>query len=441
MLLENDMNIKWVLLEAALVLLFVQSAFAQTEDLSDTVWTKFTYPAAINAVKFTPDGKYLISGGSDSIPRLWDAETGGLIREFTKQNSVILDIDISSKLIAVASPGIDGVKIFNLNDYSLIKTLNGCLNLAFSSDGKYLITSRGETSSGITVFDTQSWEIIHQISFTKSSFDLCISPDNKYLARSENWGDVSTENKEGSIEIYSFPDLKLLRILEKKDYLGCKSLAFSPDGLYLAGAIDSSPNKIWNTSDWSLYKEFGSATDSKSITFSPDSRYILVGTGGFQKWHLSIWDINNGNETNSIKLDWLAKKYLDLDEGDTPLSISVDKNAKRIGIGGVAGIYMLNAKWNPTSVLDNQIEITEPVIFPNPANRTANIKFNLIKPSQIKIAVFDINSHQIANILDGFLQSGFQNFEWNVSRVPVGTYFARISANGSISTIKIIVNK
>jgi WD40 repeat protein len=56
-----------------IAVLFIQSAFAQSEELSDTVWTKFTYPNAVNAVKFTPDGKYLASGGDDGIPRLWDA--------------------------------------------------------------------------------------------------------------------------------------------------------------------------------------------------------------------------------------------------------------------------------------------------------------------------------------------------------------------------------
>jgi hypothetical protein len=114
---------------------------------------------------------------------------------------------------------------------------------------------------------------------------------------------------------------------------------------------------------------------------------------------------------------------------------------KYIAVGGAFGIYMLNAKWNPTSIKENPVQITEPLIFPNPSNKTANIRFNLIKSTKVNIGIYDLNSNQIANIYDGYLEFGLQNFAWKVSIVPTCTYFARITASGATSTIKIIVSK
>jgi WD40 repeat protein len=227
--------------------------------------------------------------------------------------------------------------------------------------------------------------------------------------------------------------------LEKKDLLYCPDLSFSLSNEHLAGALQSLPNKVWNTNDWKLFKELGS--DALSVAFSPDGKYVILGEGGFFNWRINIYDIEQFKNSNSYKLDWLLKKHLGIDRGDAAHSIDISQNQKYIAVGTNIGIYMLNAKWNPTSVKENPVIITEPLIFPNPADKTVNIRFNLLLPSEVSIGIFDINSRKVADIYNGFLEQGLQNFDWNISRVPSGTYFTRITAQGSTSTVKIIVNK
>ena len=144
---------------------------------------------------------------------------------------------------------------------------------------------------------------------------------------------------------------------------------------------------------------------------------------------------------NSILLDWLAKKNMNIyDKGDTPLSISINKSSTKIGIGGGFGIYMLNAKWNPTSVEEEGIQILEPEIFPNPNDGKAIIRFNLLKNADISVDIFDINSRLISNIFKGQLNAGIQSYEW-LAKVSNGIYFARISSGKTVSSIKIIVKR
>jgi WD40 repeat protein len=51
-------------------------------DEPDTLWCKFTYPNEIRVVKFSHDGKYLASGGTDGVANIWDAETGNLVKSY-----------------------------------------------------------------------------------------------------------------------------------------------------------------------------------------------------------------------------------------------------------------------------------------------------------------------------------------------------------------------
>jgi len=429
---------------AALVLLFVQSAFAQTEELPDTVWTKFTYPNAVNAVKFTPDGKYLASGGDDGIPKLWDAETGKLVYEFPILPDIIEDIDISNRYIAFSSRSENGINVYDLNTKELLVVLKGSSNVAFSSDGNYLVTATHNTTgySGLSVYNTNNWQLLNSIGLQKTSFDIKVSKDNNYIVRSGNWGDPSTENKEGTIELYSLPELSYIRTIEKKEYLACHQLAFSPDGKYLAAAITDSPNKIWNTSDWSLVSEFGGNGESKSICFSQDSKYVVTGkTIGGKYWHhLFIYDAENGEEKYNYVLNYHSA-FFGNEYGGVVRCIDIDKKSEKIVSGTGVGFYLLNAKWNPTSVQENPVQIIEPIVFPNPTNSTANIRFDLLNSTSINIQIYDINSRLITQIFDGFLESGNHNYEWNTEQAPSDIYFARITASGNVSTIKIIVNK
>ena len=436
------MNCKMVLFAAALVLLFVQSAFAQTEELSDTVWTKFTYPASINAVKFTPDGRFLASGGDDGIPKLWDAETGKLEREFLGNASKIwgMDINNTGNLLAVVNDSsiitiwdLHNGQITKIIDYYEGKNNSNGRCVAFSNQGEYLaamLSHSGQTiiEHDLLMINANDWSLHSRISNIKVPFNVTFSPDDAVLAVSNYvLGETRT-----TVGIFQVPNLQMINAVD--EFIGGnRQIAFSPDGKYLAGAISDGPNKVWNASDWKLFNEFGK--DGYSVAFSPDSKYVILGEGGFKNWHIYIWDYEKKNKTYSYRFDYLWE------DTEIPRSLDCSPDEKFIAAGCTDGIVMLNAKWNPTSVSENPVQITEPLIFPNPASETVNIRFNLVKPSQINIGIYDINSIKVADIYDGFLELGLQNFEWNISRITSGTYFARITALGATSTVKIIVEK
>jgi len=80
------------------ILLFVLFT-ASKADLPDTLWCKYTYPTQINAVKFTPDGLWLATGGSNGWDIFWNVQTGDSIKNYACGGTK--DIDFYQNLVAM----------------------------------------------------------------------------------------------------------------------------------------------------------------------------------------------------------------------------------------------------------------------------------------------------------------------------------------------------
>jgi hypothetical protein len=81
---------------------------------------------------------------------------------------------------------------------------------------------------------------------------------------------------------------------------------------------------------------------------------------------------------------------------------------------------------------------------PNPAPGTATIRFSLLEPAGVRVAVHDILGREVAVIVDAFHEAGLHTEAWNGNndqghRAGPGVYFARIEADGLLLTSKIIL--
>jgi hypothetical protein len=270
---------------------------------------------------------------------------------------------------------------------------------------------------------------------------LDVSPDNQYIAAIPFWNENYISHAE--IDIYKVQSLEFVETLSKDATVPIWQVCFSSNQ-YLAAAYENATfntgDTIWSTNNWSAYRSFG--RNSVSCAFSPDSRYLVTGQMTYDNdWsRLFIIDIKNNKTTYSYVLNYFSG-YFGNNYGDIPKTISISPDSKYIATGGSGGMYILNAKWNPTSVKENPVQITNPVIFPNPADKIVNIQFNLIKSGQVDIKIYDSASNLISTVFTGELPSGMQNFEWNAPSVSSGTYFCKIITGSFTSTIKIILNK
>ena len=66
--------------------------------------------------------------------------------------------------------------------------------------------------------------------------------------------------------------------------------------------------------------------------------------------------------------------------------------------------------------------------FPNPFNPAATIRFELPRPSDVRLSVFDIVGHEVLVLVNERKDAGFHEVKFDASGLSSGVYFYRLRA-------------
>ena len=79
--------------------------------------------------------------------------------------------------------------------------------------------------------------------------------------------------------------------------------------------------------------------------------------------------------------------------------------------------------------------------YPNPFNPKTKIKFDLVKSSNVKLEIYDINGRHIKTLVNSLLQSGTYETEFDATALPSGIYFYKLITDGFEKTNKMMLIK
>ncbi len=79
--------------------------------------------------------------------------------------------------------------------------------------------------------------------------------------------------------------------------------------------------------------------------------------------------------------------------------------------------------------------------YPNPANPTVNIAFDLDQESYVRISVFDLLGRELDILLSEELQSGSYKIDWNMINQVSGVYIIKYEIDGHVITRKFALVK
>lgn len=124
-------------------------------------------------------------------------------------------------------------------------------------------------------------------------------------------------------------------------------------------------------------------------------------------------------------------------------------------VSGRVRDHILTVRGRPTSIaamaaLRPQIDEARPRAFalhpaePNPFTHATRIRFDLPRPTRVRLDVFDLQGRRVATLAKGTLSAGFHEREWNgrgdaVARVAPGVYLYRLVTDEHRSQRKLVL--
>jgi WD40 repeat protein len=264
----------------------------------------------VYAVAYSPDGKWLASGGGGNPfwvtagaggmrpgeVILWDAATGAPIRTLRGHKNIVCAIAISpdGRQIASASPS-DSVRVWEAASGRLLRVLPEAWSVAFSPDGKWLATGNSKET-------VQFWDLatdaaakpIPQATFVGGIpgrvYGVAFSPDGRRVA-------ATITGPSSEVKVWNFPAGTEALALQSPTG-PVNRVQFSPDGRYLAadvgGKADASLIRLWDAATGQLVQSLaGHRSGIPGLVFDPTGeRLASAGADGTVR----VWAVIRGQE-------------------------------------------------------------------------------------------------------------------------------------------------
>lgn len=292
----------------------VQAAAADANTLvghTDTVW----------AVALNPAADTVISSSFDKTIRLWDSQTGKLLRTLSGHTDAVRAIALTPDGQRLASAGGDKtIKVWNLETGILLYTLPGhsrpVWSLAISPDGKTLAS--GGYDGTIKLWNLQTRELLNTIpEHYDSVWSVAISPDGKALA---------SGSYDGTIKLWNLQTGSLMHTLSGHSD-SVRTVGISPDGKTLVSGSWDKTVKVWDLASGTLLHTLTGHTDRVlSVAISRSGQTVASSSNDRT---IRLWNLRTGRLLHSFSghQDWVTSVALSAD-GKTLVSGSKDKTVK-----------------------------------------------------------------------------------------------------------------
>jgi WD40 repeat protein len=266
-------------------------------------------PAAVQALAYSPDGRWLAAADDRAEVRLVDALTGQIIRTWKSAQRWVVSLAFSSDgtMLAAGSGGLVGMR-----SSSRVPEYRGAVNVWEVESGRVCFTwsSPGDGVTGLAFHPTQPRLAVAcgepdviVLSVTDGSIiERHLSPTIPYASKPEFWGvSYSPDGRyliganywAWALVLWDTVGGREPRIVRAEPQGQTSCVAWSPDGRLVADHTRQGC-RLWDARSWRLLRKIDNA-GNRSLAFNADgSRLLSVGN------QIDLWDTESGEQVQRL---------------------------------------------------------------------------------------------------------------------------------------------
>ncbi|MGF1482273.1 MAG: NB-ARC domain-containing protein, partial [Cyanophyceae cyanobacterium] len=245
------------------------------------------HSSMVMCVAFSADGKILASGGADRLIKHWDIARRVCAKTWSGYRNTIWSVEFSPDGDTVASSSIDGrIRLWQVADGQCVQILKHPAEvhaIAFSPDGKHLVSGNLNTRSTLKVWDLQQGTCLSTIPAHVGKVNsLCIHPEGTFIA---SGGD------DKNVHVFDLNHQRVEKILPGHQAI-VWTVAFSQDGKFLASGSFDQTIKIWDVNSWQCLRTLsGHGNALTTIVFHPSLPIVATASSDST---VKVWELETG---------------------------------------------------------------------------------------------------------------------------------------------------
>ena len=263
-------------------------------------------PKEITAIAWSPDKKWIATGGWDHVARIFDAANGREVATLVHAKPIeSIAWSPDSQRVATgtgdfgANSGVDpeiiAIHLWNFLDNSVVNLVghDGVVaDVDWSSDGKYILSGSGDKT--VRVWDVSTEREVKQWKYSDGVLSVAWSPDATRIA-------ASSDTK---VFVWNLDDkTPPLQLIGHKDTVW--SVEWSPDGTRLLTGGDDTILRIWDTQSGLLLQTLVGQYSVVRGSWSPKGNNIFSTADGIgrlwkEKPEAAIREVSHSNKVTSI---------------------------------------------------------------------------------------------------------------------------------------------
>ncbi len=245
------------------------------------------HKGSVQALAFSPDRKWLASGGDDKTIIVWNLSSGREEFRLAGHKDTITSLLFNSEGTRLASEDISGVvRMWNLQTRKMLFTIHPKRlhrygqSLTYSADGKQLLISLEKpagdgTEAAIGFYDAETGKALHVISTKWNFLTAIVSTSDGRLVVSGTVGADDDDDPDGSVQVFDAASGEL-----QKTYPVIAS-TISLDGKWMTSFDNSSGGYhavLWNLADGRRAHDLTPRNASRAM-FRPDGQEVAIPHG------------------------------------------------------------------------------------------------------------------------------------------------------------------